>query len=350
MNLFTFTPLHILWAGHEAVLLFFILSGFVLSLPFVRKQAVSYKFYAIRRICRIYIPYIAIMMLYVAVITYLGDYSPIPGLSKQFNARWAHPVTMDSLKSIVLMQGFDMANTNGVVWSLIHELRISLIFPLIILMLMKLGTWLGLGIGVPLVMLLRFGLFYLSKQTQDPQLAFTYAFLSSTAYYTPFFFFGAALAKNFDKVRDVMLKLRPYQKLILTLVAFTVICFRWVAPEFYEIGHGGPVLYGMLIETAGEWIISLGIILLFSIVLGSPLADYVLTRKPLIWLGKVSYSLYLMHVMVIMLSARYLSQYMPMELVLFLPPILSLPLAGLTYRFIEAPAMELGKRLTTVKK
>lgn len=28
------TPLHIFWAGHEAVILFFILSGFVLALPY----------------------------------------------------------------------------------------------------------------------------------------------------------------------------------------------------------------------------------------------------------------------------------------------------------------------------
>lgn len=31
--LITYTPLHLIWAGTEAVCLFFILSGFVLTLP-----------------------------------------------------------------------------------------------------------------------------------------------------------------------------------------------------------------------------------------------------------------------------------------------------------------------------
>ncbi|MET3206981.1 UNVERIFIED_ORG: peptidoglycan/LPS O-acetylase OafA/YrhL [Arthrobacter sp. UYEF13] len=31
----TFTPLHLIWAGKEAVYVFFILSGFVLTLPFI---------------------------------------------------------------------------------------------------------------------------------------------------------------------------------------------------------------------------------------------------------------------------------------------------------------------------
>src|SRR4051812_48108680 len=34
VNLWKYSPLHITWAGYEAVIFFFILSGFVLSLPF----------------------------------------------------------------------------------------------------------------------------------------------------------------------------------------------------------------------------------------------------------------------------------------------------------------------------
>ncbi|MEH7247503.1 acyltransferase family protein, partial [Neobacillus niacini] len=32
VKIFTNSPLHIIWGGHEAVILFFVLSGFVLSL------------------------------------------------------------------------------------------------------------------------------------------------------------------------------------------------------------------------------------------------------------------------------------------------------------------------------
>jgi len=33
-----YTPLHLFWAGHEAVIFFFVLSGFVLSLQFFKKK------------------------------------------------------------------------------------------------------------------------------------------------------------------------------------------------------------------------------------------------------------------------------------------------------------------------
>lgn len=36
------TPFHLLWAGHEAVILFFILSGFVLSLLIIMKVKDKY--------------------------------------------------------------------------------------------------------------------------------------------------------------------------------------------------------------------------------------------------------------------------------------------------------------------
>ena len=40
VSLFTNTILHTFWAGSEAVLLFFILSGFVLAIPFIDRKSV----------------------------------------------------------------------------------------------------------------------------------------------------------------------------------------------------------------------------------------------------------------------------------------------------------------------
>ena len=55
--------------GHSAVLLFFILSGFVLALPFIAGKAQSYPVFATRRIFRIYAPYLVVLCIAV-----LGDY------------------------------------------------------------------------------------------------------------------------------------------------------------------------------------------------------------------------------------------------------------------------------------
>jgi peptidoglycan/LPS O-acetylase OafA/YrhL len=56
--LFEFGPLRIAVAGSEAVTFFFVLSGFVLSLPFYSNRQPNYRHFVIRRVCRIYIPYI----------------------------------------------------------------------------------------------------------------------------------------------------------------------------------------------------------------------------------------------------------------------------------------------------
>ena len=51
----TETPLAVLRAGREAVDFFFVLSGFVLVLPFL-KGPVAYPDFVFRRVCRIWIP------------------------------------------------------------------------------------------------------------------------------------------------------------------------------------------------------------------------------------------------------------------------------------------------------
>ncbi len=42
--LLTYTPLHLVWAGPEAVLVFFVLSGFVLTLPVLTSPANDCRF------------------------------------------------------------------------------------------------------------------------------------------------------------------------------------------------------------------------------------------------------------------------------------------------------------------
>ncbi len=53
-------------AGHEAVILFFILSGLVLSIPVLENGAQSYPVFLTRRVFRIYFPYLAALALAVA--------------------------------------------------------------------------------------------------------------------------------------------------------------------------------------------------------------------------------------------------------------------------------------------
>src|SRR3954453_22544891 len=54
LNLFKYTPLSVFTAAYEAVLVFFVLSGFVLALPFLEGRGGSYRSFLVRRAFRIY--------------------------------------------------------------------------------------------------------------------------------------------------------------------------------------------------------------------------------------------------------------------------------------------------------
>lgn len=84
VEIFTVTPLHTLWAGKEAVLLFFVLSGFVLMLPFTNNKQPNYPSYLIKRICRIYIPYIIVMFMSVILTQIFWKYN-LDGMSPTYN-------------------------------------------------------------------------------------------------------------------------------------------------------------------------------------------------------------------------------------------------------------------------
>ena len=76
--------LYFLVQGRAAVILFFILSGFVLSLPFFREPQPGYGGFVLRRICRIYLPYVVLIACTIHVRTFV-TIKKIPGLSDWFN-------------------------------------------------------------------------------------------------------------------------------------------------------------------------------------------------------------------------------------------------------------------------
>jgi peptidoglycan/LPS O-acetylase OafA/YrhL len=79
-----FSPLHLLWNGTPAVHVFFVLSGYVLVLPFTRPGAVRNRaqYYA-RRFFRLYLPARASLAVAVALITI------IPRSASPLQSSWA---------------------------------------------------------------------------------------------------------------------------------------------------------------------------------------------------------------------------------------------------------------------
>lgn len=339
------TPLQSLFAGLPAVLLFFILSGFVLSLPFIKNTAPNYWTYIIKRFCRIYVPYMVIMVISVILVSLFANYKDIESLSPIYNSRWDHPVTLKAMISYVVMISHDMTNVNGVVWTLYHEMRISLFFPFLMIPIIKynwkkaLIVTVGSVIGVWTIFRILIALID-NKYSQ----LFLYEF-SDTLYYSGFFILGAILAKCREPICTKLKTFKSASIFSLLLLALLLINYKWLY-EFYNIDDISIFGYFLIRDITP----SLGIILLFSLVLAIPNFNRFLTKSPFVWLGKISYSLYLIHIPVIMLSCIYLSKLVPFIAAIFMAPLLSLPVAALTYRFVELPSIELGKRLTRISK
>ena len=66
-------PLWLLVNGHASVILFFLLSGFVLTLPSLRGSHQPYPRYLARRVCRIYPPYVAGLLISVVGCAFFWD-------------------------------------------------------------------------------------------------------------------------------------------------------------------------------------------------------------------------------------------------------------------------------------
>jgi len=333
----TESPLKVLWSGQEAVLLFFVLSGFVLSISFLKGKNNNYNIFLARRFARIYIPYIIVMLVSVVLASIFMNFKDIDGLSSTFDNRWDHAVTWKSILAYIFMINYDTANVNGVVWTLYHEMRISVMFPILMMIVIKWKALKSLLVSCILLSASWLTLMLISKYSTGT-ISFIASDFSNTVFYTAFFVFGAILSKYRTEVSNYISRLNPLIKLFMFVISMILMSARWV-------GVVSPILPGYIQDlTAGA-----GIVILFCVALSSSFAQSVLMSKPLLWLGKISFSLYLIHILVLLLLVNLFGSYIGVG-VIWLTPIASLPVAALVYKFVEEPAIKIGRNWTSVLK
>src|ERR1700744_4347419 len=76
LSIVRLSPLRLFIAGHAAVIVFFLLSGFVLSLPYRSKQPHALGF-ILRRTSRIYIPFASAVLLSAVLVAMIQGIYPI---------------------------------------------------------------------------------------------------------------------------------------------------------------------------------------------------------------------------------------------------------------------------------
>lgn len=329
MNLLKYSPLHIFWAGHEAVILFFILSGFVLSLPYYSKN-VKYKTFIIRRICRIYFPYIVAVLF--SVLTFeLFSSAKIPELSSWFNSLWMTKITFKDLVAHFFLIGyFNVDAIDSPIWSMVHEMRISIIFPLLMYFILKYDWKTNITIAIFFSFISYVSLFF----THNAPILKS---IFETVRYVLMFILGATLAQHRAILIQKFVELRLFNRKILVIIGIFLYTYT------YEV-YGINIIHKTFIN---EWATAMGASILIITVLSF---NRFLLAKPIQFFGKISYSLYLFHFPVLISTVRVLYGRIPMWSIFVVVFCASVILATLSYRFIEIPSIAVGRWLTMDKE
>jgi peptidoglycan/LPS O-acetylase OafA/YrhL len=253
-------------SGRESVMFFFLLSGFVLSLPLLRGKGQRYSVFIRRRVLRIYGPYIGALVLALAGCAMFHNQV---GTTVWASGTWYAPVSFDSVVQHVLFIGnYDYAQYNTAFWSLVYEMRISIIFPLLFLVAYKLRT--------------RYVLLVIASLTLLGVHPGSHKYLI-TLEYAGVFLIGALLAKKFDVLSARYLSLTTAQRVALGLTSYLL----------YSYGHHlvniGPLwhLRDMPIAVGAAGFIVIGV--------NSSVASRILNSMVPAFLGRISYSFYLVH-------------------------------------------------------
>jgi peptidoglycan/LPS O-acetylase OafA/YrhL len=321
-------------AGHESVILFFLLSGFVLSVPYLRGREQSYPVFLLRRILRIYCPYLCALAL--AVAANAVWHGKLPMASAWSNMTWATPVNWTDVSQGILMLGhYNFQRFDTAFWSLVEEMRISIIFPLLFLFARRAGVRITLFTAAACCLVIHFA------DPMGPQLRS----MINSLQFVAVFLCGILMALHLDKLAEWYRHLSRVRRVALAASSFLL--FELSHLTFLELFRGSWRLQEWHIQ---DWPLIAGAVGLMLVGLKSRHARRVLNSTVPSFLGRISYSLYLVHGTVLFALAFLLQgrASWATALLIYLPVTL---LISTTFCFlIEEPFMRLGRKLGQSQK
>lgn len=336
VRLLNYTPLHLIWAGHASVVFFFILSGFVLALPFLEGRNTPYISYLIKRVCRIYAPYLVLLGITLLLYFCFQHSVFIPSLSTWFNSSWrTEPNGMLIFNHVFLLGNFDTEAYLYTIWSLIHEMRISLIFPLLMLLVIRFAFHVSISISLILLVISPVLTYVLTHNAGLVTSQF-YTYVE-TIHYTAIFLLGALMAKY----RTVLIqRVQNFSKVIKFLLCVVgILSFTYEYWFFIGIHALHPRLFD-------DTFITIGSLIFLLLGLGSHSFSRFLLLRPIHFAGKISYSLYLFHPIALLTCAKLLYGLLPLWIIFIIAFIFSITGAALLHRFVEIPSIRLGRKLS----
>ncbi|MES2095037.1 MAG: acyltransferase [Actinomycetota bacterium] len=272
------TPLKLLTAGSEAVLLFFVLSGLVVALPGLKSGRFSWIGFLSGRVVRLYVPVWASIAIATAFVWFLPRNSSAvtPGswmaTSQATTTGWDRFFSQVSLTRV----SYDV---NNVLWSLRWELVFSVLLPLFVALAIIVGRYWAVALA-------------------SAWLLSTVGILTNVdaLRYLPVFFIGTLFAVRLEEIREWSRRrlLGPHPRrngAALVIGSLGLLIGHWLLLGVVPAGSLGNTLLRQLsvLGSAGVLLAAVGV----------PVVRRALESRIVQWFGLISFSLYLVHVPII---------------------------------------------------
>jgi peptidoglycan/LPS O-acetylase OafA/YrhL len=308
-----FSPLRVLEYGRGAVMFFFVLSGYVLTRALVRNGSPGLLAFAAQRSVRLLLPVAASVLLSAGLFAVLlGDAALLPAelRGRTIDTWHVAPGLLDILReSALLRTASDPVQLNPVLWSLVHEWRLTLLLPLALLFRGRVGALLALGcIGMALGAMVTG-----AENRVQLGLHFRTTLMASV-------YFGLAIASGAGLALWGPLPQLTRDRRLVGAAA----CLSLFSMASDIAVYAASILLIVLAQQPGAF-------------------RRFLRRAPLVRLGHVSYSLYLVHVPVLVASMVLLHGTLPVPACLIAGIVAALAAAEVFHRLAEVPARDLAR-------
>jgi peptidoglycan/LPS O-acetylase OafA/YrhL len=297
-------------SGYVSVDIFFVLSGYILARVYADLAGRAVPMLYLRRIFRVYPLHLAVL----AVLAFHAATAP-------YLQTHTHPLAPHAWTDLpdvaLLLQPYvlDHSPWNPPSWSVGVELLAYALFPLALVLMRRSPTWV-LG----LLLLGLFGAEYEVLRDHAGAIAGIGALLRGMA--------GFSLGALAATIANRGVRPNAVAATAMQILAVLAIGFGIHLADPVPITLGAALLIAALGDERG----------LLSRVLSTPV---------FVWLGAISYSIYLLHVPLVIVIGRL---NMPLAVRSAILLLVLLPLATLTWRFIEQPGRRLPGRLVPLFK
>jgi len=329
----TASPLHLFWYGEADVVFFFIHSGFILAYSYTGVQkpltVTSYIRFLTERIFRIYPLFIFILFISFFLKASIFPLTDGTFTGKHLGVFWSrHYDIWMVLKEAVLFVAIPKDGSLRLIpqdWTLTVEIVVGAFIPFMAFIIRK-NKWLYWVIIFVAIVLLHLGTFIFE------------------------FACGVFLFYNWQQIQQVWKWMNVFFKVIAALLSVVLYTCLFHFSSLFNLLR---VLFRPGVD---RFIVIAGCCLLFSIVISSSVVQRILSFPFLVKIGRICYSIYLVHMVLLICFADYFMQllhrwfvltdssYLLISFIVYIT--VTILLSFVTYSFIEKPFNRMGKSVS----